>query len=119
MNYSCGMFQTLDGQPIERTPESHPYSYEEYVLWKKEYKEEKARSVYSDRLRQQDHQKEKEVCLAVFGDTGQYFNNRKPEDVERYLSKLLDIEIKLTAILEACNVSSGYPYWRFCYEEIE
>ena len=32
-----------------------------------------------------------------------------------YLGK----EVKLTAVLQGCNRSTGYPIWRFIYEECE
>lgn len=47
------------------------------------------------------------------GDRGQYFNNRKPEEIEKFLSQYLTNRIKLTAIMEGCNVSNGFPYWIF------
>ena len=113
---SKGIFKNLEGKEIERTPYTNPYSYDEFVLWMGDYKKENTVKVYSDRLRNFNYEKNNLVSKEVFGDVGQYFNNRKPEDIELYLCKMLDKKIKLTAITEACNVSSGYPYWGFIYE---
>lgn len=116
-NYKS-IYKAINGKAIEKTPSSHPYSYDEFVLWLGDLKIENTQKVYSDRLRNLDSEKNTLISKEVFGDEGQYFNNRKPEDIELYLCKMLDKKIKLTAITEACNVASGYPYWGFIYEEV-
>jgi hypothetical protein len=55
--------------------------------------------------------------MEVWNNEGQYFNNRKPQDIEIFLSKYLEKSITLTGIEEGCNVSNGYPYWIFYYKE--
>jgi hypothetical protein len=109
------MYVDLDGRPVERTRNKYPYSYEPYVLWKGDYKKTD-HVVYSDRLMQWDYDKFNKCCMKVWNNEGQYFDNRKPNDIENFLSKYYDKEIKLTAIMEGCNVSNGYPYWIFFYD---
>lgn len=110
-------FVDLNGRPIKRTPFSHPYSYEEYVIWKGDYNENND-AVYSDRLYSWDSEKYNECCQKVFNDKRQIFNGSKPEDIEKFLSLYFEKEIKLTAIVQGCNAGNGYPYWAFCYEYI-
>lgn len=106
----------LNGNPISRTKQEYPYSYDPFVVWKRDYHKGKGHTVYSDRLIQWDYNKFNKCCQQVWNNTGQYFDNRKPNDIEKFLSKYFDKEIKLTAIMEGCNISSGYPYWIFFYE---
>lgn len=110
-------FVDLDGKRIKKNPFDYPYNYDEYVLWKGDYNKEKSKVVYSDRLKEWDSDKFNKCCKKIFGDTGQYFSNRKPEYIEKFLRLYFEKEIKLTAILEGCNQSSGYPVWIFIYEE--
>lgn len=111
-------YVNLKGERVERTFWDFPYTYDPFLLWKDEdYNEQNTISVYSDRLMHWDFEKFNECCQKVFNNTGQYFNNRAPWDIEKFLSLYLEKEIKLTAIEESCNVSSGYPYWIFYYEE--
>lgn len=110
------MYFNLDGKEIKRTPISHPYSYEPFVQWIGDYHKEKSHSVYSDRMFQWDSEKYNNYCEEIFGNHGQYFDNRDPNKINQFLNKYFGKEIKLTAILQCCNVSSGFPYWRFIYE---
>lgn len=112
-----GMYFNLKGEPIKRTPFTHPYSYDEYVKWMGDYHKDKSHAVYSDRLFQWDHKKYNQCCEEVFGNHGQYFDNREPSEVNQFLNLYFGKEVKLTAILQGCNVSSGFPYWCFIYEE--
>lgn len=106
----------LDGKPVSKTKEECPYSYSPYVIWKNEYTQKQSCTVYSDRLIQWDYNKYNECCRNVWGNEEQYFDGRNPKDIEKFLSMYFNKEIKLTAIMEGCNVSNGYPYWIFFYE---
>ena len=111
-------FVDLKGNPIKSTPFSHPYNYDEYVIWKDEnFNEEKSSAVYSDRLFQWDYKKYNKCCQEVFANDGQYFYNRDPNKIEKFLSMYFEKEIKLTAVTQGCNQATGYPYWVFFYEE--
>lgn len=109
----------LNGNIIKRTPFSNPYNYDEFVVWKKESANdiERGSAVYSDRLWEWDHEKYNKFCQEVFGDKGQQFNSRKPDGVEKFLSLYFEKEVILTAIVQGCNQSSGFPYWIFFYKE--
>lgn len=109
----------LHGNPIKRSKDKFPYCYDEFVVWSSDYNKGKSETVYSDRLYQWDSEKYAKCSLEVWGNVGQWFNNRKPEEIGKFLSLYMDTKIKLTAIVEGCNVSNGYPYWAFYYEEIK
>ena len=109
----------LNGNVVKRTPFSHPYNYDEFVVWKKEGSNniERESAVYSDRLWEWNHEKYDKCCQEVFKDNGQQFNNRNPDAVEKFLSLYFEKEVILTAIVQGCNRSSGFSYWIFYYEE--
>lgn len=116
--YFDSRFVDLNGKPIERTPLSYPYNYDEYVIWKDEiFNEEECSAVYSDRLFQWDYEKYNKCCQEVFKNQGQQFYEREPKEIEKFLGMYFEKEIKLTAITQGCNQSSGYPYWVFFYKE--
>ena len=113
-------FVDLDGNEIKRNPFSHPYNYDEYVIWKDEdFDKEKYSAVYSDRLWQWNYEKYNKCCQTVFKNKGQMFDNREPKEIEEFLIMYFDKKIKLTAVIKGCNLSTGYPYWIFIYEDLE
>lgn len=109
----------LDGKPVKRTPRTDPYGYDEFVIFKADDFNETDSWVYSDRMRQWDRQAFENAVHEVWPvKTGcQLFSDRKPEDLNRFLSLYFGKEVKLTAVLQGCNVSNGYPYWIFAYRE--
>jgi hypothetical protein len=107
----------LDGRSVDRISDKFPYSYDEFVRFKRGYKSNDE-VVYSDRLHQWDSEKYDKCCLEVFGNTGQYFSNRKIDDIQKFLRMYFDDEsLIITAVTQACNVSNGYPYWGFYYRK--
>ena len=115
---SNSKFVGLDGKPVKRTPFSHPYSYDEYVIWKDDDANlNQSIAAYSDRLFQWDSEKYNKCCEETFKNKGQYFYEREPEEIQKFLSLYFEKEVKLTAVVQACNQATGYPYWIFLYEE--
>lgn len=114
--HSFSQFVDLDGKPVRKTPFSNPYNFDDYVEWKGNYRRGDA-AVYSDRLWQWDTAKYKECYQDVFGSEGQKFSGRNPSGIEKFLSLYFGKNVTLTAILQGCNVSSGFPYWVFYYRE--
>ncbi|MGJ0846570.1 hypothetical protein ACR77J_07770 [Tissierella praeacuta] len=111
------MYRNINGNEVRKNREKYLYSYDPYVIWKDDYNKETSHTVYSDRLWQWDNKRFDQCCQAVWGDKSQHFGNRKPKDIEGFLILYFAKDIKLTAILEGCNVANGYPYWVFYYEE--
>lgn len=114
-------FADLHGRPVERTPFSHPYNFDQYVTWKsKDYDSNKIYSgEYSDRMMEWDRKKYCDCIKEVFGNERQYFDNRKPEDIEKFLIKYFGHDLTLVAVEKACNWSTGYPIWVFHFESHE
>lgn len=111
-------FVDLDGNPIKRTPFTHPYNYDEYVIWKdKDFDEKIHSAVYSDRLYQWDYEKYNKCCHEVFKVKGQHFGKADPKNIEKFLSMYFDKDIKLKAVTQGCNQADGNAYWVFFYEE--
>ena len=109
----------LKGRLVKRTPWSHPYNYDSFVLYKSpDYKDVNYCTEYSDRLYKRNWKKFNECCEAVFGNHGQLFDERSPEDINKFLNMYLEYPVKLTAVLNCCNQSSGFPYFCFIYERI-
>lgn len=105
-------------QPVERTKFDHPYSYDGFVTYRNGKNEEATGTVYSDRLLQWDYEKTRKLMKKHFGNTSDYYSERNPEKIEKFLSEYMGKKIKIIFIMEYCNVSSGYPLWRFDYCEI-
>ncbi|MNL91238.1 hypothetical protein D3C81_09690 [compost metagenome] len=114
-----GMFVGLDGKVVKKDKFSYPYSYDPFVLWKnKEYEaKEYYMDVYSDRLRMWDNKKFNVCSILVWGKVVSDFGDKKPKDIESFLSLYFCKELILVKIIEYCNVSSGAPYWRFFLHE--
>lgn len=113
-------FVDLDGNPINKTPYSNPYRYDSFVVWQdKDFDKGKCNSVDSDRLYQWDSEKYNKCRKEVFNDKGQYFYQADSNKIEKFLSLYFEKEIKLTAVVQNCNVSSGFPYWTFFFEDID
>jgi len=100
------------GNAVKRTKQTHPYSYDGFVTYRKGKNSEANCTLYSDRiLHEQNYSK---LCKKHFGDEGQMFFWRSPKKIEAFLRDFLDSqELKLILVMEYCNVSSGYPLWRF------
>lgn len=118
-----GKFLDIPGFHLgERTKESHPYSYDPLLQWRKYDKTpETASAVYSDRLAQWDYKKYQALVekhfTGVNGDRGgDYFHSRSPKRIEAFLRDYNDNQdLELVRIEEHCNWSSGYPVWAFFY----
>lgn len=115
------MYCDLEGKPVKKTPRSHPYSYDEFVLFKSEEFDQMDCMVYSDRMLQWDRKTFSKAVREVWPDKpeGQMFSGKKPEDINRFLCLYFGKEVRLTAVLQGCNVGNGYPYWIFAYKEME
>ena len=105
-----------EGKPISKDPHSHPYSFDEYVEYKKADKYKHA--VYSDRLFQWNSEKYNKAAEKVWGNKSQYFNAGDYAKIEQFLQEYLEKHnLELIGILKGCNRSSGYPYWVFFFNE--
>jgi len=109
----CNPVDEFD-RPVERTKQEHPYSYDGFVTYRNGKNEEINNDVYSDRLLQWNYNKSRVLMQKYFGESGDYWSGRNPKKIQKFLSEYFDKpNLKLILIMEYCNVSSGYPVWRF------
>lgn len=100
--------------PVERTKDKFPYSYDGYVTHRFGSNDEANMTLYSDRILQWDYEKTRELMGKHFNNKGDYWNGRDPKSIESFLREYTgDPNLKLILIMEYCNVSSGFPLWRF------
>lgn len=118
LGYFDNAFSPIDefGNRVEKTKSTHPYSYDGFVVFRAGTNKEANGTVYSDRMRQWDYDKNKKLCYKHFGNESDYWNNRTPDKIQSFLRDYMnDPDLKLILIMEYCNQSSGYPVWRFDY----
>lgn len=107
----------IDGIPVKRTIQEYPYSYDPFLIWSNNYHKDD-HVLYSDRLYQWNFEKFNRCCYKVWKNMGQWFDERSPKSIEKFLSLYLEKPICLTGIEQGCNVSNGYPYWIFFYKDV-
>lgn len=70
----------------------------------------------SDRLWSENSTLHDELCLRHFGDVSQWWNNRKPEQIQAFLRDFLQKpELVLVQVQKMYNINSGFPIWHFQY----
>lgn len=120
--FTAGGFGQVDlnDNPIERTRSSHPYSYDEFVVFRNGTNSEINSTIYSDRLKSWDYELTEKLSKKHFGETGDYYTHRSPSVIEKFLQERLELpELRLVVLTEGCNVSNGYPYWVFHFNKGE
>ena len=115
----CSPYVDEHGNAVERTKDKYPYTYDGFVTWRGGENSEVTGTVYSDRLLQWNYQKTRDLMQKHFGNTGDYYSSRSPKQIQAFLSEYFEEEIELIFIMEYCNVSSGYPLWRFDFKNLK
>jgi hypothetical protein len=109
------MYLDEHGEPVTRTPKTHPYTYDGFVIWSID-DEEPNDTIYTDRLTMWDHAKHDRLCEKHFGNDHQYWDKRAPKKIEAFLKDWIeDPNLQLIRVIQYCNQSSGYPTWRLDY----
>ena len=73
-------------------------------------------TVYSDRLFEWNFTKYNRCCEQVWGNHGQFFYNRTPNEIEQFLRLYYEKDNLVLTKVELChNVSNGYPIWVFSF----
>lgn len=117
-NYLRYPFVDMNGEPVERTPHTHPYSFDEYVIWKGEY-EKSDEAVYSDRLFQWDSEKYEKCLKEAEEMIGQKLKFDDKNGAETFLSLYFGYKVILTAIMRGCNHYDGNRFYIFFYRKKE
>lgn len=103
-----------NGNPVKRTKDDHPYSYDDFIIYRGHPNEVGNITLWSDRLQSQYNSTWNDLLKKHFNETGENFTCRNPKQIEAFLKELLnDPELKLVYIMEGCNQANGFPVWRF------
>lgn len=105
------------GNEVKRTKRTYPYSYDGFVTYRNGSNEDVTGTIYSDRLSQWDWEKTHKLKKKHFNSQSDYWNTFTPKAIEAFLSDYIGNKIKLILVMEYCNVSNGYPVWRFDYKQ--
>lgn len=101
--------------PNARTKQSHPYSYDPITQFLDSSVKPNG-TIYTDRLLQWDFKKHDLLCEKHFGNRGQCWEGRAPKKIEAFLRDWCENDgLQLAAVIEYCNVATGYPTWRLDY----
>lgn len=104
----------LNGNIVEKTPETHPYSYDPFVIYKSpDFDNSYITCADSDRMLLWSPDKFQTAYKEIWGTDSQSFNGKKPEDINRFLNLYFEKDVKLEAVVQNCNLSTGFPYWTF------
>jgi hypothetical protein len=108
----------LEGRPVAKTKTSNPHDYDGHVIWRGGRNDSINGCDYTDRLQQWDADKFSRCCKAHMD--GVRWDNAPPEQVQAFLRDYhVDPGLRLIAIMEWCNQSSGYPVWSLHYKASE
>ena len=124
IKYNEYRFVDINGIPVQRDPISFPYSFDPYVLYKSKDFNPTDLSAYSDRVERfsftvKETDKEGEIyereidfaeLISQYGSTNRFYWTN-PEQVSLVMSLVMGKQVQCTAILEGCNVATGYPFW--------
>lgn len=111
----------LDGNPVSRIPCVYPDSYSEYVVYKSDEYKNTDYIVSNFHLIRNNRKAFQRAIRKTWNsrDYKQSFHNKKPEEIEEFLNICLGASIKLTAVLQGCNINDGSPYWIFAYHYVK
>lgn len=109
-----GGYIDIDGNPVERTPHTNPYTYDDHVIFRSGPNTEIDNTAYSDRILQWDYEKARNLQRKHFVNRGDYYPREDAKKVQAFLRDYFDApKLELIVITEGCNQSSGYPVWCF------
>lgn len=101
------------GDMVKKSKDKYPYSYDGFILFRLLPNSEATNTLYCDRLRSQ-YSNWDEMLKKHFGNISDYFNDRSPEKIQNFLRDLLNKpNLLLVFCMEYCNLSNGYPVYRF------
>ena len=87
-----------------------PYGYSEFYHWREKDHKKDAQAVYDDRLAQWDRQ----AFARAHSVVPKRFDAMNQKDATKWMATYYEgkyTNVKVTALIEGCNVSNGYPYF--------
>lgn len=76
-------------------------------------------SAYTDRLLSWDYDKHNACTMEVWGNQAQYWDDRKPADIERFITAYYGRPCRLLGKVRYTNQSSGFPVWRLDWQWLD
>jgi hypothetical protein len=113
-----GQIVTFDerGNQNIRTPLTHPYNYDPFVVWFNPSSLKSNASFYTDRCRAWDRPLYESLMKELFADKGHYWSEYEPEAVQMFVRRFLHCDgLDVEKLVEHCHVSNGYPCWQILY----
>lgn len=79
-------FKSIDAEEtiIKRNKFNYQYNYDSFIIWINK-NIECDNTVYSDRLLQWNYYKYNKYCKEIWNNESQYFYNREPKEIEKFL----------------------------------
>jgi hypothetical protein len=106
------------GKPVDRTPESHPYTYDSYLLHRILPNEDVTGGVYSDRLYQENYELTSSLIKKHCGSESQMWDRFTVAQLQSFLrERLARPNLELAYVMQCCNQASGYPLWYLAYKD--
>ena len=112
-----GFYMDENNRVIERTPDSHPYSYDSYMLWRRLPNSEVTGTAYSDRMMQWKQDKYFPLWESICG-KNQYWSNYSQEKILEFVRAYFeDPTLEICYVMQCCNQASGFPLWFVAYKQ--
>jgi len=111
----------FDDKKYVQLKNEHPisdfkYSYTSFISWYDKKVTPEA-SVDTDRIWEMLPSKHDRLCRKNFGDIGQWWQDRKPKDIENFLREWYkEPKLKLAFVKQNCKKSNGNPYWTLAFK---
>lgn len=103
-----------DGEPVKRTRQSHPYTFDDYLLYETEAPALANDSLYTDHMYHQEPEKYERLLRKHISTTSNFWEGRSPEKIQAFLRDYCDEpDLELVRVWACCDQSSGADHWQF------
>jgi hypothetical protein len=103
-----------DRKPVQRTRQSHPYSFDDYLSFENTDQPLANESLYTDRMSQHEPEKYEVLTRKHFNSTSNFWEGRSPDKIEAFLRDYCDEpNLQLVRVWTCCDQSSGADHWQF------
>lgn len=100
------------GNPIERTPITHRYNYDSFLMLRQLPNEEATAGVYTDRLYRDYFHEIESLVLRYTGTRGQYWDKFTLDQIQNIMrDHFKRQDLLVVYVMQCCNQATGYPLW--------